>query len=145
MGKFYQYIDGYLQVELTGYGMERFLNLCMNKEFTLWEIVKGDDVYRFYISLKDFRELKPLLKKTETKIHILKKCGLPFSFIPIGSRNALCWVCCYVWALCIICRCLYGIFMYLAAHTIRRMKSFLISSRHILHRELRLRISTAWN
>lgn len=80
MGKFYQYIDGYLQVELTGYGMERFLNLCMNKEFTLWEIVKGDDVYRFYISLKDFRELKPLLKKTETKIHILKKCGLPFFF-----------------------------------------------------------------
>ncbi len=80
MGRFQQYIKGYLKVELTGYGLERFLNLCMNKELTLWEIVRKQDAYCFFISLKDFWEIKPLLKKTETKIHILKKYGLPFFF-----------------------------------------------------------------
>lgn len=80
MGALKQYIDGYLQIELTGYGKERFLNLCLNKELTLWELSKNQEHYIFYISLKEFREIKPLLKKTETRVHILKKCGLPFFF-----------------------------------------------------------------
>lgn len=90
MSAFRQYIDGYLQIELTGYGKERFLNLCLNKEFTLWELSKDQEHYTFYISLKEFREIKPLLKKTETRVHILKKCGLPFFFYT--HRKQKCFV-----------------------------------------------------
>lgn len=101
MSSFRQYMEGYLQVELSGYGMERFLNLCLNKELTLWELNKSSDAYIFYISLRDFRELKPLLKKTETHLHIKKKCGLPFFFYTHRKQK------CFVLGLIICLGCVY--------------------------------------
>lgn len=85
-----RYLKGYLQIELTGYGKDRFLNLCLNRGFTLWKIIKNEDAYTFYITLQEFRELKPLVKKTDTKIHILRKCGLPFFFYQ--HRKQKCFV-----------------------------------------------------
>lgn len=73
-----RYLFGYLKVLITGYSPERFLNLCKNKKIDLWELRPVPQGYEMYMHISDFRKLKPLLKKTQTKVLILERYGLPF-------------------------------------------------------------------
>lgn len=81
MIKFLKYVRGYLRIRIWGFSPERFMNLCSNKGILLWDIVREGDVYYMNIGLRGFRELKPILKKTGTRVAILEKYGLPF-FLP---------------------------------------------------------------
>ena len=78
MIKFLKYMRGYLRIRLWGFSPERFLNLCSNKGILLWDIVREGDAYYMCISLQGFWELKPILKKTGTRVAILERYGLPF-------------------------------------------------------------------
>ncbi len=82
-----KYLTGYLRVQVTGYAPERFLNLCSNHNILMWKLVKIEDGYEFYISLKGFRELKPFLKKTKTRVRILERNGLPFRMFHYRKRK----------------------------------------------------------
>lgn len=81
MIQFLKYVRGYLRIRIWGFSPERFMNLCSNKGILLWDIVREGDIYYMHISLKGFWELKPILKKTGTRVAILERYGLPF-FIP---------------------------------------------------------------
>ena len=76
--RLYHYLRGYLLVYITGYSPERFLNLCSNKNILIWNLKSKEKGYEFYISINGFRQLKPILRKTGTKIQIVKRFGLPF-------------------------------------------------------------------
>ena len=78
MLKFIKFFQGYLYVVIRGYSPERFLNLCSSRNIVLWNLLPAEDGYSFCISLKAFRQIKPLLKKTGTRITIKKRYGLPF-------------------------------------------------------------------
>mgnify|MGYP001059900346 FL=1 len=78
MIKFLKYIRGYLRIRLWGFSPERFMNLCSNRGILLWDIVREGESYYMCISLDGFRELKPILKKTGTRVAILERYGLPF-------------------------------------------------------------------
>ncbi len=71
-------IRGYVKVRLTGYAPERFLNLCSNRDILIWNLEYRDEHYEFCISLPGFRQLKPMLRKTKTRLIILQRFGLPF-------------------------------------------------------------------
>lgn len=73
-----QFLRGYVKIRLVGYSPERFINLCSYHNILLWNIENAGDDYEMYITVKGFRKLKPILKKTKTKIIILDRCGLPF-------------------------------------------------------------------
>lgn len=81
MIKFLKYIRGYLRIRIGGFSPERFMNLCSNKGILLWDIVREGDVYYMNISLKGFWEIRPILRKTGTRVAILERYGLPF-FLP---------------------------------------------------------------
>ncbi len=76
--KVIKFFRGYLYVWLTGYSPERFFNLCGNAGIVLWDIEPEDDGYHFCISLQAFRRLRPMLRKSGTRIRIEKRIGLPF-------------------------------------------------------------------
>lgn len=76
--KVIKFFRGYLYVHLTGYSPERFFNLCGNAGIVLWDIEPEDDGYHFWISLQAFRRLRPMLRKSGTRIRIEKRVGLPF-------------------------------------------------------------------
>ena len=78
MIKFLKYMRGDLRIRLWGFSPERFLNLCSNKGILLWDIVREGDAYYLCISLQGFWELRPILKKTGTRVAILERYGLPF-------------------------------------------------------------------
>lgn len=65
-------------IQLNGHSLERFLNLCANKNLYLWNVKKNQEGYLCSISRECFYELKPIAQKTKTKLSIVKKQGLPF-------------------------------------------------------------------
>ena len=87
MVKFLKYIRGYLRIRVWGFSPERFMNLCSNKGILLWDIVREGESYYMYISLKGFWELKPIAKKTGTRVAVLKRYGLPFSLPGLMKRK----------------------------------------------------------
>ena len=70
--------SGYILVELSGYSPERLLNLCGYNGIELWELVCAEGNYRFYVRRSDFKQLVGFVRKSKTRLVILKKCGLPF-------------------------------------------------------------------
>ena len=73
-----KFLQGYVKVRLTGYAPERFLNLCSNRNILIWNLEYREEHYEFCISLPGFRQLKPILRKTKTRLLILERFGLPF-------------------------------------------------------------------
>lgn len=78
---FLKFLRGYLRIKVWGFSPERFLNLCSNKGILLWDIEGRGDFYEMCISLKNFYRLRPVVKKTGTRVVILQRYGLPF-FVP---------------------------------------------------------------
>ena len=73
-----KYISGYLLIEIKGNYTERFLNLCRYHHIYIWNIENKMNNYQMNISINDFRKLKPIIRKTRTKVRILKRFGFPF-------------------------------------------------------------------
>ena len=73
-----KYIAGYLKIQITGYSPERFLNMCSHHKIDLWNLTSCGYAYEMNISVYDFRRLKPILRKTKTKVKIKERCGFPF-------------------------------------------------------------------
>jgi sporulation protein YqfD len=63
---------------IRGYSPERFINLCSNRDILIWNLKRVDQGYEFYITIKGFRQLRPIVKKTKTRPLIKKRIGLPF-------------------------------------------------------------------
>lgn len=73
-----KFFQGYVRVRLSGYAPERFLNLCSNRNILIWDLQRRQEHYEFCISVNGFRQLRPLLRKTKTRIAITGRHGLPF-------------------------------------------------------------------
>ena len=78
MRHFWQWFTGYICILLRGTQLNRFINLCSKNGIQLWRIKYLDRNMQVHIKLKDFYYLKPYLRKTKTKLRIIKKYGFPF-------------------------------------------------------------------
>lgn len=73
-----RYVHGYVKVRVEGYSPERFLNLCRHHQIYIWGLTPCGNAYEMYMSLKGFRKLRPIVRKTHTRIMLVKRAGLPF-------------------------------------------------------------------
>ena len=70
---------GYVRIEIEGYYVERFINICTNKKILIWNIKREKGVKLYLnIGIDDFKKLSPIIVKTRCKIKILRKRGIPF-------------------------------------------------------------------
>ena len=77
--KIINYIYGYLRIVVEGYYIERFINICRNRNYMMWNIKKENDIHlALNIEIKHFKEICKIAKKTQCKIAIKSKRGLPF-------------------------------------------------------------------
>ena len=76
--KIIRYIRGYIRIRITGYSAERFLNACSHRGIILWGLAPSGRAYETNISISGFRKLKPIIRKTGTKVSIVERFGLPF-------------------------------------------------------------------
>lgn len=82
-----RYIKGYLLIRVEGYSPERFLNACSHRGIELWGLRSAGGAYEMYMTLKDFRKIKALSKKTGTKVRVRRRYGLPFFYTDTGSGS----------------------------------------------------------
>ena len=88
LNSLFRYLQGYLKICVTGYSPERFLNLCKNKKIAIWGLEPANNHYEMYMKISGFRKLKPILKKTHTKVSIKERYGMPFFFHKYRKRKA---------------------------------------------------------
>ncbi|MDO4268281.1 MAG: sporulation protein YqfD [Eubacteriales bacterium] len=72
------FLGGYLLIRLTGFSKERFLNLCMAKRLAVSRLEYQDGGCQFIMPVKDFRRVRPLVKKAGVRLRIMGRYGLPF-------------------------------------------------------------------
>ena len=88
MEKLIRSLKGYLKIKVWGYSPERFMNLCSNRNILLWNIENHDTYYTMCISIAGFWRLRPVTKKTKTRVAILHRYGLPF-FVPYMKKRSI--------------------------------------------------------
>ena len=82
------YILGYLEIKVEGYFIEKFINNCLKSNIFLWNIKrKRTTIMTCNIGVKDFKNIRKILKKTNCRIKIEKKKGLPFTFNKYRKRK----------------------------------------------------------
>ena len=82
------YIFGYLEIKVEGYFIEKFINNCLKSNIFLWNIKrKRTTIMTCNIGVKDFKNIRKILKQTKCRIKIEKKKGLPFTFNKYRKRK----------------------------------------------------------
>lgn len=79
---------GYLLILIKGYSPERFLNICNVHQIELWNLQHTAEGYECNISAADFKRLKPIVRKTRTRLMIRKRYGFPFFLHKYRHRKA---------------------------------------------------------
>ena len=72
------YLKGYVRIRVTGYSPERFLNACRYKKIYIWNLKRVRGAYEMNLTIDGFRRLKEIVRKTDTKVLIIQRNGLPF-------------------------------------------------------------------
>lgn len=65
---------------VTGEETLRFVNLCRNNGIELRHLVRRENAIQMEIDAENFKKLRPLVRKTHVKIHILNRQGPAFFF-----------------------------------------------------------------
>ena len=83
----WNYFKGYVIIKITGFSIERFLNLCLNKNIYISKLEEVNDGVICRVFIKDFRQLKIISKKTGCKYKIVSKYGMPFFIFKNRKRK----------------------------------------------------------
>lgn len=66
-------------IDVQGKNVSRFLSLCARRGIPMWQVTSEGSMHiKCSIYLRDFYELRPLLRKTRVRLRIEKRGGLPF-------------------------------------------------------------------
>lgn len=88
MKNFAFYTRGYVKAAFTSNQMERFLNMCAHHKIVITNLQTDQAVHTMEIGVPDFYRLRPICRKTKTRVRILEKHGVPFFFYRNRKRKA---------------------------------------------------------
>ena len=75
----YMFLAGFVTIEVEGFFIERFINICINKNILLQDLSREMNTYiKVKILKSDFKEIRNIARKTKCKVKIKKKSGIPF-------------------------------------------------------------------
>lgn len=74
----FRYLKGFVRIRVLGYSPERFLNLCKARHIVLWDLQNVGNEYEMNLSIRDFRKIRPLVKKARAHVTVTERHGLPF-------------------------------------------------------------------
>jgi len=84
-----QYAKGHVRVKVTGFSLERFLNMAAFHGIYLWDVVRTPEGVELNVTIKGFKMLKSYAKKTKCRTRIIQKNGLPFLLFRYRRRKLL--------------------------------------------------------
>lgn len=83
-----RFVFGYVKAEVYGFAPERFMNLIIKNDVVIWDVESSEQGYIFYTGRKNLLKLKPYLQKTNMKLKLIEKYGLPYFFKKHRKRAA---------------------------------------------------------
>lgn len=86
---FYRFIKGYVIVLFYGDSTERILNIAAANRISLWNSRLCKEGIQAHLSVKDFKKLPLVIRKSGIKVHILSRKGLPFKTSKNRKRTGL--------------------------------------------------------
>lgn len=82
------YIKTTLKVEVEGYFVERFINLCIINKVNIWSIKDiNSGKICFYTTPKELSKMEPLLSRTKCKLKVVKKQGAYYRVVKYKKRR----------------------------------------------------------
>lgn len=73
------YILGYVNIIVEGYYIERFINICISRKILIWNLKREkSSILRVNVSIREFKKIREIARKTKCKIKIQNKRGIPF-------------------------------------------------------------------
>ena len=87
MQKILRFWKGYVKIRIKGYSPERFLNLCSHHQMDIWGLTSCGNSYELYMKLKDFQKIRPIVRKTHTRVILLERVGMPFFLTKCRRRR----------------------------------------------------------
>lgn len=81
------YFKGVLIICLYSSARERFFNICNANKIEIWGLHNEGDKCYFNLYARDYFKLKSILKKTGSRVRIVKKSGLPFVLFHYRKHN----------------------------------------------------------
>lgn len=87
--KIYRFLIGKVKLKITGDFVERFLNLCSHNGITVWGIRKRGGAIFLYMSVRDFKSLRKVVRGSGIHVKICKKRGTPFIFSRYRKRYGI--------------------------------------------------------
>lgn len=98
------YILGYVNIKVESFYIERFVNMCISKKIFLWNVKrKKSSILYANIGIEDYKRIKQVCKKTNSKASIEMKKGLPFIMHKYRKRKIfVCLLCLIIIGLIVI-------------------------------------------
>ncbi|MCL2605109.1 MAG: sporulation protein YqfD [Defluviitaleaceae bacterium] len=87
--RLWNFLRGYVRVAVTGFQVERFLNMAVYRGIFLWDVLRTDEGIEMNVSIKGFKMLRTYSRKTKCRTRIVKKTGLPFIIFRYRKRKLL--------------------------------------------------------
>lgn len=86
----FNYIAGFINITVEGFFVERFINNCINNKIFLWSIKRiNSTLLTTNVSIREFRRIRTIAKKTKCKVNINSKKGLPIILHRYRKRKLL--------------------------------------------------------
>lgn len=83
------YILGFYIIQVDGFYIERFINICLKENIFLWGIVrKKSSLITAKIAMYDYERAKEIARNCQTIVEIKKKIGLRFIIEKYKNRKA---------------------------------------------------------
>lgn len=83
------FLVGTLRIEVTGGQVAEFLNLCLDRRITLWEIERRPERMYATLTLHDFFALRPVARGSRCRVRIRGRRGFPFLALRLRRRPLL--------------------------------------------------------
>ncbi len=82
------WLKGYVSIEATGPFPERFLTVCSRRTLCIRNVKhRGESRLTADVEPESFRRLRPVCRRTETRVKILARHGLPFLLFRYRKRK----------------------------------------------------------
>lgn len=73
------YLKGFVRISVAGRFVERFLNICMNRNIYVWDIKnRGSELLHMNMTVEGFKQMPSVAFKSRTRVKIISRHGLPF-------------------------------------------------------------------
>lgn len=87
--RLWNYIIGYVIINVEGYFLEKFINICTHRNIRLWNVRwQKNSRVSMRLTVENFKKLRPIARKTHCRIHIIRKKGIPFILERYKNRKA---------------------------------------------------------